>query len=133
MPALWPHLPGRIVMRASLAAGALILAALAGATAQHWNPYTRQLDRTADVPTLCMARPAHGPMIQGRGIMSEEYNGWTNRETWAVALWINNEQGSQESVHDLVRELVEQHQREQDDRAEVGRRYDLISPTFVGE
>ena len=25
------------------------------------------------------------------------YNGWTNRETWLVALWINNEQGWQES------------------------------------
>jgi hypothetical protein len=32
-------------MRATLAAGALILAAVAGATAQHWDPYTRQLDR----------------------------------------------------------------------------------------
>jgi len=24
------------------------------------------------------------------------YNGWTNYETWAVKLWIDNEQGSQE-------------------------------------
>ena len=34
------------------------------------------------------------------------YNGWTNRETWLVALWINNEQGWQESVHDALREAV---------------------------
>jgi hypothetical protein len=28
----------------------------------------------------------------------ETYEGWTNRETWAVALHINNDQGWQESV-----------------------------------
>lgn len=33
----------------------------------------------------------------------ENYNGWTNRETWAVALHINNDQGWQESVLELVR------------------------------
>src|SRR6478672_11781044 len=26
---------------------------------------------------------------------SEEYNGWTNYQTWAVALWIDNDEGSQ--------------------------------------
>lgn len=26
---------------------------------------------------------------------NKKYNGWTNYETWAVALWINNEEGSQ--------------------------------------
>lgn len=26
----------------------------------------------------------------------ERYQGWTNRETWAAALWINNDQGMQE-------------------------------------
>lgn len=25
--------------------------------------------------------------------MSEEYNGWSNRETWATALHINNDEG----------------------------------------
>jgi len=26
----------------------------------------------------------------------EKCNGWTNRETWLIALWIDNDQGSQE-------------------------------------
>lgn len=26
--------------------------------------------------------------------MCKEYNGWTNYETWNVALWLDNEQGS---------------------------------------
>lgn len=36
--------------------------------------------------------------------MSEDtYNGWANRETWAVALHINNDQGWQESVREALR------------------------------
>ena len=34
---------------------------------------------------------------------SDNYNGWTNRETWAVALHINNDQGWQESVLEALR------------------------------
>lgn len=36
----------------------------------------------------------------------ETYNGWTNRETWAVALHINNDQGWQESVFEALREMI---------------------------
>jgi hypothetical protein len=40
--------------------------------------------------------------------MSEDtYNGWANRETWAVALHINNDQGWQESVREAVRNAVD--------------------------
>ena len=28
--------------------------------------------------------------------MSRTYNGWTNYETWAVALWLDNDSGSYE-------------------------------------
>lgn len=35
------------------------------------------------------------------------YNGWSNYETWCVALWIDNDEGSYEQARDLVREAVE--------------------------
>jgi hypothetical protein len=38
---------------------------------------------------------------------SESYNGWANRETWAVALWINNEQRWQELVHEELRAAID--------------------------
>jgi hypothetical protein len=32
------------------------------------------------------------------------YNGWTNYETWAVALWLDNDEGSYERARELARE-----------------------------
>lgn len=32
----------------------------------------------------------------------EKYNGWTNYETWAVHLWLTNEEGSYNSCHELA-------------------------------
>jgi len=39
--------------------------------------------------------------------MEQDYNGWTNRETWAVALWINNEERLYNQAQDLVQEARE--------------------------
>lgn len=36
----------------------------------------------------------------------DTYNGYTNRETWAVALYINNDQGWQEQVFEALREAT---------------------------
>ena len=39
--------------------------------------------------------------------MSEKdttHNGWTNYETWAVALWIDNEEWSQERAQEIARD-----------------------------
>jgi hypothetical protein len=33
---------------------------------------------------------------------TDEYNGWTNRETWALNLWLSNDPG----LYDLTRERV---------------------------
>jgi hypothetical protein len=35
------------------------------------------------------------------------YNGWKNYETWAVALWIDNEQSSYEWSRDMARTIRE--------------------------
>lgn len=35
------------------------------------------------------------------------YNGWTNYETWAAALHINNEEGTQANVIEWALELIE--------------------------
>ena len=34
------------------------------------------------------------------------YNGWTNYETWAVMLWMDNDEGSQRFFEDLARAHV---------------------------
>jgi len=38
------------------------------------------------------------------------YNGWRNYETWAVALWIDNEQGTAERARELTKEYAEEPQ-----------------------
>lgn len=35
--------------------------------------------------------------------MSEKYNGWTNYETWLVALWLDNDEGSYNEMHYMAR------------------------------
>ena len=42
----------------------------------------------------------------------ERYNGWANRETWAVSLYLNNDQWLQESTYDLIRAMREGEQVE---------------------
>lgn len=41
--------------------------------------------------------------------MDEKYNGWTNRETWATALHINNDQYLYETAYEYTRNEIEGH------------------------
>jgi hypothetical protein len=36
----------------------------------------------------------------------EKYNGWTNYETWAVGLWIDNDEFSQSRAYELGKEML---------------------------
>lgn len=38
--------------------------------------------------------------------MCDEYDGWTNRETWALNLWLQNDEGFYEMTRERVREAV---------------------------
>lgn len=35
------------------------------------------------------------------------YNGWSNYETWAVALWIDNDAGLYQEMHRIARRMTE--------------------------
>lgn len=39
--------------------------------------------------------------------MSDKYNGWTNYETWNVALWLDNEQGTSEHWGEQAQECYD--------------------------
>lgn len=43
--------------------------------------------------------------------MCNKYNGWTNYETWNVALWLDNEQHTQELWSSRARELLEDEEK----------------------
>ena len=49
------------------------------------------------------------------------YNGWSNHETWAVNLWISNEEGSYRYWTDRTRELIAECADEDADRSALSR------------
>lgn len=44
----------------------------------------------------------------------EEYQGWSNRETWATALWIDNDQSLYEIARDYAEQEIEGHDKEEE-------------------
>jgi hypothetical protein len=48
--------------------------------------------------------------------MSDEtYNGWTNRETWALDLWLSNDQGLYEMTRERVADWLERYEADAKD------------------
>jgi len=54
------------------------------------------------------------------------YNGWTSYETWAVNLWVDNEEGSQDWRDEIVEEAIES-ARCDDEIIDVGGVVDCVS------
>ena len=54
-----------------------------------------------------------------------DYQGWTNYETWAIALWIDNDQGSQEYWHEIAREYSDGNSAMEDESSYRGSTVDL--------
>jgi len=56
-------------------------------------------------------------MLQGKGkyMTKKEYNGWTNYETWAVKLWMDNEEGTYRYWTERAEELITDAQRTEDE------------------
>lgn len=69
--------------------------------------YPHTTDEGKTVWACCFS--SIGPACEHRRYAREaqRYNGWANRETWAVALHIKNDQGWQESVHEAVRNAAD--------------------------
>ena len=42
----------------------------------------------------------------------KNYNGWTNYETWLVALWLGNEPGTYEDTREMTKSHVREHGKE---------------------
>ena len=45
---------------------------------------------------------------------NKKYNGWNNYETWATALWIDNDYGSYQHRCELVARAKEEHEDEEE-------------------
>ena len=41
--------------------------------------------------------------------MCEKHNGWTNRETWACSLWLSNEEGTYNELHERLKDAREEY------------------------
>jgi hypothetical protein len=74
----------------------------------------------------------------GENMNEKQYNGWSNYETWAVKLWIDNDEGSQEywneraseakDVYSLSQELQTEH--EENTPAVTGVYADLLNASL---
>lgn len=61
------------------------------------------------------------------------YNGWSNYETWAVNLWLSNEEGSYRHWTDRTRELLADSAGEDADRSALARLARELEESVRGE
>lgn len=53
---------------------------------------------------------------EDKRMTNQEYNGWYNRETWATALHINNDQALQELAQDYALTALNEHANDSSDK-----------------
>lgn len=53
--------------------------------------------------------------------MCESYNGYKNRETWALCLWLNNDQGDQEQALERAETALSEWDVQQADKRQQAR------------
>lgn len=47
--------------------------------------------------------------------MSDNYNGWSNYETWCAKLWLDNDEGLQLHMEEQAQKFLNDHQGDKDD------------------
>lgn len=55
-----------------------------------------------------------------------EYNGWTNYETWAVNLWMSNDAGSQAYYDEMACDLLSEDDDPEDEGDRIGQLADML-------
>ena len=61
--------------------------------------------------------------------MTDDYNGWANRETWAVALHIDNDESLLEIALDYAREEIEGHR----EALQIDADFPAINSYYLGQ
>jgi hypothetical protein len=63
----------------------------------------------------------------------DTYNGWTNRETWAAALWIGNDQGTDTEARQICQDTAQQCEDWYQDHPQLGPTPDEAPAFRAGE
>ena len=64
---------------------------------------------------------------------TEEYNGWTNHETWAADLWLSNDEGLYNEVREIVKNSKDEWDAEKSIKEYVEELREMVDSGEAGE